>query len=441
MLPTPMCLKIPQLPFCSVKVAFLCGIIKPIETILQLIYYLEQHKTSTKQMKKLLFAILTILSINLTAQELPSGFWMGRTTGKFPFFNYGLGEDRLGGAKMGFIDTNVVIRVVDSVKDDYKVHLSQSHYAYISKAFVKRADSVQPKAYYLTESFRVYGDSVYDYVKINLAEKLPYKCFQDIHPSRLILDIYGATSNTNWITQLSTAKEVKNVYYEQTEDDVFRVIVELKHEQHWGHHLYYDSVGRKLVLRIKQQPPSLDIRKLRIAIDAGHGGDNSGADGITSHVLEKDYTLKMAKQLEKTLKAAGVKNVFMTRTDDASLTMTDRNTMLLNYAPDLLVSIHLNSSGNASVKGTSTYYRYIGFRPLSKAILKQMLTLGLDEYGNVGSFNFSLSGPTQYPNALVEVAFLSNKEDEKKILDPKFHKQVSQKIMKGIQDWLLSAKQ
>ena len=114
--------------------------------------------------------------------------------------------------------------------------------------------------------------------------------------------------------------------------------------------------------------------------------------------------------------------------------------MLHTYEPDLLISIHLNSSSLDSIKGTSTYYRYIGFRPLSQAILKQMLALGLKEFGNVGNFNFSLSGPTAYNNCLVEVAFLSNKEDEQKILQPAFHKQVAQKIFLGIKDWLKTCK-
>ncbi len=100
------------------------------------------------------------------------------------------------------------------------------------------------------------------------------------------------------------------------------------------------------------------------------------------------------------------------------------------------MSIHLNSANNDTVQGTSTYYRYIGFRPLTMAILERMLSLGLKEYGNVGNFNFSLSGPTDYPNALVEVAFLSNHADEKKILNPKFHKAVAQNIYLGIVDWL-----
>jgi N-acetylmuramoyl-L-alanine amidase len=110
--------------------------------------------------------------------------------------------------------------------------------------------------------------------------------------------------------------------------------------------------------------------------------------------------------------------------------------MLREVDPDLLVSIHLNSSGRDTVQGTSTYYRYIGFRPLSQSILKRMLELKLKEFGNVGHFNFALSGPTEYPNTLVEVAFLSNPEDEKKILDPRFQKSVAKKITEGIRDWL-----
>ena len=131
----------------------------------------------------------------------------------------------------------------------------------------------------------------------------------------------------------------------------------------------------------------------------------------------------------------------MTRTKDTSLSMPERIEMLKTYNPDLLVSIHLNSAASDTTQGTSTYYRYIGFRPLSVAILNRMLTLGLKEFGNVGNFNFALSGPTDYPNALVEVAFLSNREEEKKILSPKFHKAVAQKIYLGIMDWLKQAKQ
>jgi N-acetylmuramoyl-L-alanine amidase len=125
----------------------------------------------------------------------------------------------------------------------------------------------------------------------------------------------------------------------------------------------------------------------------------------------------------------------MTRDRDTSLSMEERILMLRAADPTLLLSIHLNSSSVDSISGTSTFYRYIGFRPLSQAILLRMLQLGLKEYGNVGSFNFALSGPTEYPNCLVEVAFLSNRADEKRIVDPRFHKAVARKILEGLKDF------
>ena len=88
----------------------------------------------------------------------------------------------------------------------------------------------------------------------------------------------------------------------------------------------------------------------------------------------------------------------------------------------------------------STYYRYIGFKPLSVYILDRMMALGLDNFGNIGSFNFSLSGPTEYPNCLVEVAFMSNEEDEKRINHPHFRKDVAKNIRSGIIDWIRNVK-
>jgi N-acetylmuramoyl-L-alanine amidase len=374
-------------------------------------------------------------SLYSLAQPKENGFLTGKTTGALPYLEYGLGDDRLGGAKMGYLDTAIVMKVVDSVATDYKVQLSKNHFAWLPKSNFVAETSLKLSPYYLTTSWRVFGDDKYDYVFVALDERLPYRSLQQISPSKIVVDIFGATSNTNWITQLSTAKEVLNVSHEQIEDDVFRVIIELKHQQHWGYAIYYE--GKRLVIRIRRQPEDIRLKKLKIAVDAGHGGDNKGASGKTSNILEKDYTLKIAAELEKALRKEKT-TVFMTRVKDTSLSMIERTEMLKKEEPDMLISIHLNSGGRDSVKGVSTYYRYIGFRPPTQFILNRMLELGLKNFGNIGSFNFSLSGPTEYPNCLVEVAFLSNAEDEKRILDPKFHKQVAAKIVAGIKDWLKS---
>ena len=248
---------------------------------------------------KLLLVVLGLCPLLTTCQSVQNNFIAGRTTGSLPHLNYGLGEDRLGGAKMTFLDTNILIKVVDSSNDDYKLQLSKNHFAYIPKVNFRKDSTVYAAPYYLTDRWLVYGDDKYDYITIMLDEKLPYRSIQQINPSRIVIDIFGATSNTNWITQLSTAKEIKNAYYLQAEDDVFRVIIELNHSQHWGYSIYYEE--KKLVIRIKRQPDVLELSKLKVAVDAGHGGENTGAEGTTSHIVEKKYTLLFAEELRESI--------------------------------------------------------------------------------------------------------------------------------------------
>lgn len=392
---------------------------------------------------KLFFLIICLIpAINSVAQNdstlvKKEVVLSARTQGKLPYLKYGSGGDRLGGAKMTYLDSAIFLQVIDSLKDDYIVRLSKNHQAFIQKQSVRFSPSVKKADYFLTSSWNVSGDQRQDYLSIGLDERLAYKSTQLINPSRIVIDIYGATSNTNWITQLKSAKEIKNVYYEQTEDDVFRVTLELKHSQLWGYSIKYKN--KTLVIAVKQQKERLSLRHLKIAIDAGHGGENIGATGAKSNVEEKKCNLQIAKLLEKRLRRMGAE-VYMTRTSDTAISMTDRTLMLREANPDLLVSIHHNSADNPNVKGVSTYYRYLGFKPLSVAILNRMLSLGLSEFGDIGSFNFSLNGPTEFVNCLVEVAFLSNQDDEKRINDPQFQRSVAKKISQGVKDWLREVK-
>ncbi len=64
----------------------------------------------------------------------------------------------------------------------------------------------------LTDSWALYGGSKSEKVIIRLSEKLPYSTRQEVNPTRIIVDVYGATANSNWITQHLTASEVKNLY-------------------------------------------------------------------------------------------------------------------------------------------------------------------------------------------------------------------------------------
>jgi len=333
-------------------------------------------------MRKIFLSVLLLACF--CAGYSQDSIWLARTTGQLPFMEYGIGDDRLGGAKMGFLDSNVLVRVVDSNGTDYKVRLSSQHYAYIAKTSVVRQGKASARLPahnpHLSGSIRVFGDTASDYVLVSLDDRLPYRGMQLLDPSRVAVDIFGVTSNTNWITQISNTQEIKNAWYEQPEDDVMRVIIELNHQQHWGYSIYY--TGNKLTIRVKRQPAILALQNLTIAVDAGHGGDNMGATGVTTNIMEKEYTLLIAKELQAALLRKKA-NVIMTREKDTSLTMPQRIQFLREKNPDLLISVHLNSSSLDTTSGVSTYYRYIGFRPLTVAILHRMEELGLKEYGNV----------------------------------------------------------
>ena len=387
---------------------------------------------------KLLIACIAISSC-LIAQNSTPTYWLGKSTGKLPSLAYGLGDDRLGGAKMGFVDTNIVFKIIDSTSAMYEVQLSKNHTAFIEKSFIKKDSTIKEKLFYLSNSWKVQGvDSIgYDVLSINLDERLPYKSWMEVEPSKIIFEIYGVQSNTNWITQLSSVKEIKNVYYNQVEDDVLRVTIELKHDQHWGYSVAYNN--KNLVIKVKRQPQILLLKNLKIAIDAGHGGTNTGASGLKTNASEKIVTLKFAKELEKLLRKQKV-NVVMTRKTDTTFDNKDRVLFLQQENPDVLISLHLNSSANVLVNGSSTYYKHIGFRPLTENILKRMLEIKMNEFGNVGSFNFTLNAPTDFINCLLEIGFLSNEADEKKILDPKFQAAVARQIVSGLNDWLKDVK-
>jgi N-acetylmuramoyl-L-alanine amidase len=359
------------------------------------------------------------------------------TKGRLTHLEYGLGDDRLGGAKIGYLDSLIPLKVIGKVGSDYKIKLSSNRTAYISEEQVNPLPPGTFSPSSLTGKIFVYGDTLYDYVRLCLFNKLPYQSIQQTEPTKIVVDVFGATNNTNWIDQLETKKEIKKVEYEQISDDVFRIYITLKHQQNWGYKIYYE--GNNLIIRVKQQHKNLLLKHLTIAVDAGHGGTNTGAGGPTG-VAEKTLTLQVALKLQKLLEKEGAK-VIMTRTEEQFFDNKERILFYRDSTPDLLISLHLNSSNDPmNVSGTSTFYKYEGFKPLSHAIYKRMLELGLKEYGNNGAFNFMLNGPIEYPNALVEMLFLSNPEEEAKILDEGFQQKIAEKITTGIKDFLENAK-
>jgi N-acetylmuramoyl-L-alanine amidase len=361
---------------------------------------------------------------------------VGVTKGEKPFINYGLGGDRLGGAKMGFLVPGVRLAIDGRRGQQYRVALSPDLEAWIP---VEQVDLLPPGThppFSLTGSWNVRGTTKEDIVSVELSEQLPFTSSVDLHPTRIHVDIHGAVSNTNWITQTLTAKEIGAVSYSVPARGVFRVTLELRHRQLWGYSIGY--AGNALVISVRRPPEKRALRRLFIAVDAGHGGDNDGAIGSTGS-KEKEVNLATALHLKRLLEEEGAK-VMLTRSGDSSSNNMDRLKKVVGAGADLLISIHSNSIGNTSdpakVLGVSTYYRYLWARPLSMAVLQEVLKTGVANFGNVGAFNFTLSGPTELPTVLVELAFMSHPEDEMKLMDDAFRREMAERILDGVEEFL-----
>ncbi len=361
--------------------------------------------------------------------------------GKHPFLNASLGTDRLGGAKLGYLQPGVLVEIAGKEGDQYRVRLSGSMQGWLPQEFAQLLPFDTPLPRSLTGSITVRGDESADVVTLILSRKLPYLSEQQVDPNAIVVDVFGATSNTNWITQQLSARVVDNVRWSQVASEQFRLTITLKEDQQWGYDVGYDN-GSTLRVRVRRPPivgpKDSVLTGMTIAVDAGHGGDNEGALGATGS-LEKDITLSIARHLQDSLVHRGAR-VVMTRQGDYSVGPFDRMDKALSSGARILVSVHCNSAGEnadpVAIQGTSTYYRYIGFRPLATIMYDQMLTLGLAQFGMTGSFNFSLNAPTQLPNVLVETAFLSNPEDEMLLIDDGFRARIAGVLTNGLSEFV-----
>jgi N-acetylmuramoyl-L-alanine amidase len=171
-------------------------------------------------------------------------------------------------------------------------------------------------------------------------------------PSRIVIDL----KNVKLAGSISTKplSPIKLIRASEFGENV-RIVIDLKGSVYWKKPWqvkYKDRVD--LILEIKRDRAiSKNLRDIIVAIDAGHGGRDPGAVG--KNLLEKDVTLLIAKELERTLKdTAGYKPV-MIRPDDRFVGLKNRYQKARKLGADLFVSIHADGFRLSSVKGASVY--------------------------------------------------------------------------------------
>jgi N-acetylmuramoyl-L-alanine amidase len=171
-----------------------------------------------------------------------------------------------------------------------------------------------------------------------------------------------------------------------------------------------------------------------IVLDPGHGGVDIGTTSITG-THEKDLNLATAQAVEQKLKNAGV-NVIMTRDNDTFISLQQRSILSNRLHADAFISFHYNWSNDPAVSGlTDFYYNQSKDSSLAAEVLNGVVnTTGLKNIGTKFDDLYVLRNNSQ-PSVLIELGFLSNKEDDSAAENADYNDKVAQGVYLGLLDY------
>lgn len=174
--------------------------------------------------------------------------------------------------------------------------------------------------------------------------------------------------------------------------------------------------------------------KKLVVIDAGHGGSDPGASSITKK-NEKTFTLSVVLKVQELLKNEPGFDFILTRSDDTYPSLADRVKLANSVNADIFISVHGNSA-TPTATGSETYYTRTDSIELAKVMHKYLVeATGLPDR-KVRQKSLHVTRETKMPAVLLEVGYLSNKNDEPLMYDEAFQERVAEGIVAGIKEYL-----
>jgi N-acetylmuramoyl-L-alanine amidase len=181
----------------------------------------------------------------------------------------------------------------------------------------------------------------------------------------------------------------------------------------------------------------------KIAIDAGHGGKDLGAQSaVAPKAQEKALTLSAALYLNETLQKMGHPTL-LTRGGDVFVPLKVRSEFANSNQAALFVSVHFNSAPSKTAEGIEVYYydseanneRTARSKALAEKVLEKVTNrLGMKSRG-VKKGNFSVIRETKMPAILVEGGFLTNDQEAAKVAKPETLKALADSIALGVKEY------
>ncbi len=173
-----------------------------------------------------------------------------------------------------------------------------------------------------------------------------------------------------------------------------------------------------------------------VVVDPGHGGKDPGAIGI-GNIQEKEIVLDIAQQVTNQLEQKGVQAI-LTRQDDREIDLAPRVQLADRVNATIFVSIHANAIDmtRPDISGLETYYYSESGKNLARIIHNNILqSTGIPDR-RVRFANFYVLRRTSMPATLVEVGFVTGRDDAARLSNPTYRSQMAAAIVRGILEYL-----
>ncbi len=344
-------------------------------------------------------------------------------------------------------------------------------------------------------NLRVWTDPEKTRAVLDLSEPTEYKLFTLQNPHRVVIDLQSAQLRNSFQPGSIKSGVIEGIRHGNPGGNILRVVLDLNEHAklksfilsptgQYGHRLVvdlYGSSGQQSATLKRVSDVQKSNRKVIVAIDAGHGGEDPGASG-PKRTREKNVVLQIARELKRQIDQEPGMQAMLIRDGDYYIAHRQRYEKARKARADLFISIHADAFKDSRVKGSSVfvlsrrgasseYARLIAdsenrsdlvggvkldekddllasvlldlsqsatmeaSNQVADSILGSLKHAGKTHKNQVGRANFLVLKSPDVPSVLVETAFISNPTEEKRLTQKEFQQRMGKAISQGVRDY------
>ena len=330
---------------------------------------------------------------------------------------------------------------------------------------------------------------------IETPERIEYRILSLQAPSRLVLDIADKNSDAAFLndTDMGAAVYLDGLRAARRDSETLRIVFDIGETVNYEvralapvggyeHRLIMDITPQNapdpLLALIESLEKESAVKPFRVMIDPGHGGEDPGAVS-RNNIYEKDIVLAIAQKIKTEIDKRPGMQAFLTRAGDRFLPLAQRVLTAHRLDVDAFVSVHADSVVSSRARGSSVFIlsRRGASSPLARRLAKRAnlsdlvggaaadphLNAALPAFFQDGkdrasrklaeliqseiaavnrlhkkhieSAGFAVLKSPSIPSVLVETAFISNAEEEKKLRAPEFQQKIARAIVNGLEKY------